>query len=105
MVINLLDNALKYTPPGGIVQVQLARNCNHAELQITDTGVGIPATAAAQIFERFYRVNKARTRTDGGSGLGLAIVKWIAEVHHGSIKLESQPGQGSTFRISLPLET
>ena len=104
MVINLLDNALKYTPPGGTVQVQLGRNGNHAELQISDTGVGIPAAAAGQVFERFYRVDKARTRTDGGSGLGLAIVKWIAEAHRGSIKLESQPGSGSTFRVSLPLE-
>lgn len=105
MVINLLDNALKYTPSGGTVQVQLARNCTHVELQIADTGMGIPAEAATQVFERFYRVDKARTRTDGGSGLGLAIVKWIAEAHQGSIKLDSQPGQGSTFRVSLPLET
>ncbi|MBI1766434.1 MAG: HAMP domain-containing protein [Acidobacteria bacterium] len=105
MVLNLLDNAIKYTPSGGAVQVQLLRNCNHAELQITDTGVGIPAADAAQVFERFYRVDRARTRTEGGSsGLGLSIVKWIAEAHHGSITLASQPGHGSTFRVSLPLE-
>lgn len=104
MVLNLLDNALKYTPPGGFVRVELTRNGAHAELTISDTGIGIPAHAAPHVFDRFYRVDKTRTRAAGGSGLGLPIVKWIAEAHQGTITLESQPDAGSTFRIRLPLK-
>jgi heavy metal sensor kinase len=104
MVLNLLDNALKYTPPGGSVRVELNRNCTHAELKISDTGIGIPAEAAPHVFERFYRVDKARSRAAGGSGLGLPIVKWIAEAHGGGISLTSRPGAGSTFCVRLPLE-
>jgi signal transduction histidine kinase len=69
---------------------------------VSDTGIGIPADDAPHVFERFYRVDKARSRADGGSGLGLAIAKWVAEAHKGSIQLVSSPGQGSTFTVSLP---
>jgi len=69
---------------------------------VADTGIGIPAEATTRIFERFYRADRARSRSDGGSGLGLSIAKWVAEVHNGSIDLDSRPGGGSTFTVSLP---
>jgi heavy metal sensor kinase len=103
MVVNLLDNAIKYTPDGGAVSVKLWRDNGLVRLRIADNGIGIPAEAAARVFERFYRVDKARSRAEGGSGLGLPIVKWIAEAHHGSISLESAPERGSSFTVSLPV--
>jgi heavy metal sensor kinase len=101
MILNLLDNAVKYTPADGLVTVKLERQTSAICITVADTGVGIPADARSQIFERFYRVDKARSRTEGGSGLGLAIAKWVAEAHHGSIDLHSQPGKGSTFTVRL----
>jgi heavy metal sensor kinase len=102
MVVNLLDNAIKYTHDGGSVSVKLWRENGLIRLRIADNGIGIPAEAAARVFERFYRVDKARSRAEGGSGLGLPIVKWIAEAHHGSVSLESAPERGSSFTVSLP---
>src|SRR5262245_28452653 len=102
MVINLLDNAIKYTPGGGSVSVKLWREDGRIKLRVTDNGIGIPAEAAARVFERFYRVDRARSRVEGGSGLGLSIVKWIAEAHQGSVSLESAPEHGSSFTVSLP---
>ena len=102
MLLNLLDNAIKYTPSGGSVSVELAREPANVKIIVSDTGIGIPADDAPHVFERFYRVDKARSRADGGSGLGLAIAKWVAEAHKGSIKLVSSPGHGSTFTVSLP---
>jgi heavy metal sensor kinase len=102
MVVNLLDNAIKYTPDGGSVSVKLWRENGMVRLRVTDNGIGIPAEAAARVFERFYRVDKARSRAEGGSGLGLPIVKWIAEAHHGSVNLESAPERGSSFTVSIP---
>ena len=102
MVINLLDNAIKYTPDGGAVSVKLWREGGRINLRVADNGIGIPAESAARVFERFYRVDKARSRAEGGSGLGLPIVKWIAEAHHGSVSLESAPEHGSSFTVSLP---
>jgi heavy metal sensor kinase len=102
MVVNLLDNAIKYTPDGGSVSVKLWREDERINLRVTDSGIGIPAEAAARVFERFYRVDKARSRSEGGSGLGLPIVKWIVEAHHGSVSLESAPERGSSFTVSLP---
>jgi heavy metal sensor kinase len=102
MVVNLLDNAIKYTPDGGSVSVRLWREDGRINLRVTDSGIGIPAEAAARVFERFYRVDKARSRSEGGSGLGLPIVKWIAEAHNGSVSLESAPERGSSFIVSLP---
>jgi heavy metal sensor kinase len=101
LLLNLLDNAVKYTPAGGQVAVKLATEKQGAKITVTDTGIGIPAEAAPHIFERFYRVDKARSRADGGSGLGLSIAKWVAEAHQGSINLISQPGYGSTFTVLL----
>jgi heavy metal sensor kinase len=102
MVVNLLDNAIKYTPDGGSVSVKLWRENGLIRLRIADNGIGIPSEAAARVFERFYRVDKSRSRAEGGSGLGLPIVKWIAEAHHGSVRLESAPERGSSFTVSLP---
>ena len=102
LVMNLLDNAIRYTPVGGQVTAALSANGNELRIQVSDTGAGIPPETAAHVFERFYRGDKARSRQDGGFGLGLAIVKWIAESHKGEVDLASQPGQGSTFTVTLP---
>ena len=102
MILNLLDNAIKYTPNDGLVSIRLWRENNQVKLRVTDNGIGIPAEAASRVFERFYRVDKARSRAEGGSGLGLPIVKWIAEAHHGSVSLESEPERGSSFTVALP---
>ena len=103
LLLNLVDNGIKYTPPGGVVRLSLAKDNGWAQLTVSDTGVGIPAEDLPHIFDRFYRVDKARSRAQGGSGLGLAIAKWIVQAHGGGIGVESTPGQGTTFRISLPL--
>lgn len=99
----LCDNAIKYTNPGGQVRVSLSTAGNKARIAISDTGVGIPPEHLPRIFDRFYRVDKARSREQGGTGLGLAIAKWIAEAHGGSIEAASTPGKGTTFTVSLPM--
>jgi heavy metal sensor kinase len=103
MTLNLLDNAIRYTPSGGSVLVKLTREEDSARIIVSDTGVGIPPESVDRVFERFYRVDKARSRAEGGSGLGLSIVKWVVEAHRGSVKLASDPGHGTTFTVSLPL--
>ena len=100
--MNLLDNAFRYTPPGGKVSAALATEGSALQVRISDTGAGIAPEVAPHVFERFYRADKARSRQDGGFGLGLSIVKWIAEAHHGTVTLVSQPGAGSTFTVTLP---
>ena len=102
LLMNLLDNAIRYTPPGGKVSATLEANGVGLSLRVSDTGVGIPAEDARHVFERFYRASYARSREDGGFGLGLAIVKWIAESHQGAVECISQPGVGSTFTVALP---
>ena len=102
MILNLLDNAIKYTPRGGRVRVALDETPSHIQFRVIDNGIGIPAEAAAHVFDRFYRVDKARSRAEGGSGLGLPIVKWVAEAHQGTVRLQSHPGQGSEFVVELP---
>ncbi len=102
LLIILVDNAVKYTPPDGQVDLSLACINGQAELRVTDTGVGIPAADVPYIFERFYRVDKARNRAQGGAGLGLAIAKWIVQAHGGQIRVESEVGVGTTFIINLP---
>jgi signal transduction histidine kinase len=96
----LLDNAIKYTPEGGRVTVTVREEGGRAELEVADTGVGIPEEQLPQIFERFYRADKARA--GGGVGLGLAIARQIAEAHGGTIDVQSEPGKGSTFVLRLP---
>ncbi|HMK21768.1 MAG TPA: heavy metal sensor histidine kinase [Terriglobales bacterium] len=100
----LLDNAFKYTPlPGGMVRLSAERKNGRALISVSDNGDGIPEEDQGRIFERFYRVDKARTRDMGGAGLGLSIARWIVEQHHGNITVESTPGAGSIFRVELPL--
>jgi len=103
LFMNLLDNAIKYTPAPGTVSVSFRREGQMAVVAIMDTGIGIPAEDIPFIFERFYRVDKSRSRAEGGSGLGLAICRHIAEAHGGKIEVESQVGVGSTFSVWLPL--
>jgi heavy metal sensor kinase len=105
LFMNLLDNAIRYTPAPGTVSVSLRREGQMAVVAVTDTGVGIPAEDIPFIFERFYRVDKSRSRAEGGSGLGLAICRHIAEAHGGKIEVESQVGSGSTFSVWLPLQS
>lgn len=100
---NLCDNALRYTEEGGRISVTLDRRNGEAALTVTDTGVGIPGRDLGRIFERFYRVDVARSRGTGGTGLGLAIVKHVAERHGGKVMVESLLGEGSTFVLRIPL--
>ncbi len=102
-VRNLCDNALRYTDPGGTVTVTVGRERGSAFVEVADTGAGIPSRSLPRIFERFYRVDVARSRGTGGTGLGLAIVKHVAERHGGTVTVESELGVGSTFRLLLPL--
>jgi heavy metal sensor kinase len=103
LFINLLDNAIRYTSKGGSVSVSTTMQERMALVSISDTGIGIPPEHLPRIFDRFYRADKARSRSEGGSGLGLAICKHIVEVHGGRIEVESREGQGSTFKVLIPL--
>jgi len=103
MINNLIDNAIKYTPEGGKISVSHRRDDGLALIEVTDTGIGIATEHQLRIFERFYRVDKARSRELGGTGLGLSIVKHLAQSLGGSVSVRSKPGQGSTFLIRLPL--
>ena len=102
LLLNLVDNALKYTPPGGEVALSLHRQTGWVQVAVADTGIGIPAEDLPHLFERFYRVEKARSREKGGTGLGLSIAQWIAQAHGGRIEVESEVGKGSTFTVWLP---
>jgi two-component system, OmpR family, heavy metal sensor histidine kinase CusS len=99
----LLDNAFKYTPSPGTVRLSFEQKDKNAVILVRDSGVGIPVEEQSKIFERFYRVDKARSREQGGAGLGLSIAQWVVAQHAGSIEVESCLGEGSTFRVSLPL--
>ena len=101
-VLNLLDNAIKYSDEGTTVEVTVAEQETETAICIRDRGCGIPAEHLPHIFQRFYVVDKSRSRKLGGTGLGLAIVKHIALVHQGRVTVESTPGQGSTFTLFLP---
>ncbi len=103
VVYNLVDNAIKYTPEGGLVRIDLSPSEKTAVLRVADTGMGIPADDLPHIFDRFYRVDKARSRATGGTGLGLSIVQQIVLLHGGEILALSQEGQGSTFVLQLPI--
>jgi two-component system phosphate regulon sensor histidine kinase PhoR len=103
LLSNLLDNALRHTQARGTVCVRLGATESRVLLQVADTGEGIPAGELPRIFERFYRVDKARARKTGGTGLGLAIVRHVAEGHGGTVRAESELGQGSTFTVTLPV--
>jgi signal transduction histidine kinase len=116
MLLNLLDNAIRHTPAGGGVRVSLTQFDSTCEVVVADTGEGIPVEAQPHIFERFYRVDKARSRSDikangagadnggGGAGLGLSIALWVAEAHGGTIELVRSDPTGTAFAIALPLK-
>jgi signal transduction histidine kinase len=101
---NLLDNAIKYTPEGGEIDLRLERREADAVVVLRDTGIGIPAEHLPHVFERFYRVDKARSRAEGGTGLGLSIAHSIVTTHGGRIELDSAPGRGTVCTVTLPLE-
>ncbi|MDR6226613.1 two-component system histidine kinase PnpS [Desmospora profundinema] len=103
IVINLLSNAMSYTPSGGSVTLSAGKEKDHWWIRVSDTGIGIPEEDLPRIFERFYRVDKARSRESGGTGLGLAIVKHLVESHHGEIYVDSQAGKGTAFTLRFPL--
>jgi len=99
---NLLDNALKYTDPGGRITVGVEARPEAVRVSVSDTGIGIAPEHRPRIFERFYRVDKARSRALGGTGLGLSIVRNLVQAMGGEVSVESEPGRGSTFRFTLP---
>jgi heavy metal sensor kinase len=102
VVINLLDNALKHTPQGGTITVRVGQQGDTCVLIVEDTGVGIPSEHLPHVFDRFYRVDKARSRAEGGTGLGLSIARSIVTAHGGRIELQSEPGAGTTCTVTLP---
>ena len=102
---NLLDNAIRHTDRGGMASVRLSEGGDHLEITVTDTGAGIPAEHLPHVFDRFYRVDMSRSRDTGGSGLGLAIAAELVRLHGGSIGVESEVGEGSLFRVRLPIGT
>ena len=101
---NIIENAIKYTPEGGTIDVRLHRDARDAVLEISDTGIGIPEEDLPHVFDRFYRVDKARARESGGTGLGLSIVQQIVRLHAGSVTVQSQPGKGTVFIVQLPVK-
>jgi signal transduction histidine kinase len=102
LVRNLVDNAIRWTRPGGSVRVSVGAVDGETRLEVADTGIGIPSRDLSRIFERFYRVDRARSRDTGGTGLGLSIVRHVAENHGGSVRVESELGRGTTFEVRLP---
>ncbi|MPN58552.1 Sensor histidine kinase WalK [bioreactor metagenome] len=103
VVYNIMDNAIKYTPEGGLIRVRLNRSGRDAILRVSDNGPGIPKADQPHIFDRFYRVDKARSRDTGGTGLGLSIVNQLVLMHGGSVSVQSEEGHGSTFTVELPI--
>jgi two-component system phosphate regulon sensor histidine kinase PhoR len=101
-LVNLVDNAITCSPPGARVRLSANQTGNEIALAVQDWGCGIEAVHIPRIFERFYRVDKARSREQGGTGLGLAIVKHIVQAHGGRVTVDSTPGKGSTFTLLLP---
>jgi heavy metal sensor kinase len=103
LLINLLDNAIKFTHEGGCVVVRVSRDGQHARLDVIDTGIGMTPDVSAQVFERFYQADPSRSSPAGGAGLGLSLVQWIVDRHQGKITVESVLGHGSTFSVKLPM--
>ena len=104
-IVNLVDNGTKYAPAGSTIRVRVEQAPAQTILEVIDTGPGIAEEHREQVFERFYRVDASRSRELGGTGLGLAIARWAVQAHGGHIELETEPGQGSVFRIVLPATT
>jgi two-component system OmpR family sensor kinase len=103
VIVNLTDNAIQHTAKGGQVEVRVRKDSGSAVLEVVDNGAGISAEALPHIFERFYRADKARSRSSGGTGLGLSIVKAICTAHGAEIKVTTEEGKGSCFRVDLPM--
>ena len=99
---NLVDNAIKYTPSGGEINIRCQQDLSETLIEVSDTGIGIAPKHHERLFERFYRVDKARSRELGGTGLGLAIVKHLCQAMGGSVSVESELGQGTTFQVRIP---
>ncbi|MDQ0208093.1 two-component system histidine kinase PnpS [Alkalicoccobacillus murimartini] len=104
IIINIVNNAIMYTPSNGHIEVSVKGNDSSVELSVADTGIGIEESEVPRVFERFYRVDRARSRNSGGTGLGLAIVKHLAEAHHANIHVSSKQGEGTTFTLLFPRE-
>jgi signal transduction histidine kinase len=102
LLLNLLDNAMKFTPEGGRVVVRVHRDGERARVDVADTGIGMAPDVVAHVFERFYQADPSRSSASDGAGLGLSLVKWIVDRHHGSITVDSRPDHGSTFTVTLP---
>lgn len=102
VLLNLVDNALCFTPPGGVVRIEATAAGDHARIAVVDNGIGIAPQHLAHIFKRFYRVDKSRSRAAGGAGIGLTIARRLVEAHGGAIAVESTPGQGCRFTVTLP---
>src|SRR5207248_761819 len=103
VMLNLLDNAIKFTPAGGRIDVRVSRDAEAAHLAIQDTGIGVHADAQPHLFDRFFRADPARSPGVDGAGLGLSLAKWVVDRHGGRIEVQSRPGEGSTFTVHLPL--
>ena len=103
IILNLVDNAIKFTPGGGHVHVALGRNSHSATLEVRDDGKGIPAEALPYVFERFYRADPSRSNRVDGAGLGLSLVKWAVDQHHGTIHVDSAPDKGTRVIVTLPV--
>jgi signal transduction histidine kinase len=101
LLLNLLDNAFKFTPRGGQVTVALLEAAGEAVIEVRDTGIGMTADVLPHVFERFYRADPARSSTATGAGLGLSLVQWIVERHHGSVRVASVPGRGCVFTVNI----
>jgi signal transduction histidine kinase len=105
LLLNLVDNAIKYSFKEGTVEINLTTADHVARVAVTDHGIGIAPEEQAHIFQRFFRTDRARAHVNKGTGLGLSICKWIVEAHHGTIEVTSQAGAGATFTVALPLIT
>jgi len=105
MMLNLVENGIKYSSPGGRIDITLDKRDGFACITVKDQGIGISEEALPQVFDRFFRVDKARSRQEGGSGLGLSICKWIAEAHNGTISAKSESGKGSAFTVRIPVKS
>jgi heavy metal sensor kinase len=104
LLTNLIDNAVKFTPEGGSIRIRVERDGDYVNVKVADTGIGIPKEEQENIFKRFYRVDKSRSKETGGVGLGLSIVEWIAHAHHGRIEVDTESQKGSTFTVYLPIQ-
>ena len=105
VVLNLIDNAIKFTQPGGHVRINVSSNDGDGIFEVADEGIGIPPEAVSHIFERFYRADPSRANRADGAGLGLSLVKWAVDQHHGSIHVESVPENGTRFVVKIPLSS